>query len=179
MKLLPRIIGRRCERCRLFVWVCVWLGICVFVLQCVCRAGGVLDWWLPLWLGNKGPGEANRLFPQSVLLQPPLTHGAARRWAGSHGKKGTNKNNRSTTQSQCLWKASGEASEGVWRGSGWRVGKCDREDKNDMEMAQNCIAESYFWFGSCQILYCQYLKIGTHWHVAVACAWSECVLYHC
>lgn len=40
MKLLPRIIGRGCERCRLFVWVCVWLGICVFVLQCVCRGRG-------------------------------------------------------------------------------------------------------------------------------------------
>lgn len=65
-------------------------------------------------MGSRGPGEANRLFPQSVLLQPPLTHGAARRRAGSHGKKGTNKKKTTTLphKSHCLWKVDGEKAGG-------------------------------------------------------------------
>lgn len=34
-----------------------------------------------------GAREADRLFPQSVLQQPPLTHGPARRQAGSKAGK--------------------------------------------------------------------------------------------
>lgn len=66
-------------------------------------------------MGSRGPGEADRLFPQSVLLQPPLTHGAARRRADNHGKKGTNKNNSSTTQKSLSlegWWSSGGRPEG-------------------------------------------------------------------
>lgn len=36
--------------------------------------------------------KADRLFPQSVLQRPPLTHGSARRPAHSQGGKGDNNN---------------------------------------------------------------------------------------
>lgn len=118
MKLLPRIIGRGCECCRLFMRLCVWLGVSVCAGE-----GGALDWWLPLWMGSRGQGEANRLFPQSVLQRPPLTHGAARRRAGSHGKRGTNK----TTAP--IHKSQGPEGRGM-NGAGWRSEKREREKEN-------------------------------------------------
>lgn len=60
-------------------------------------------------------------------------------------------------KSHYLWKAGGEAQaggEGVRRGKR-KESKCDREDKKKR-------VEPYFWFGLCQLLYCQYLKIITH-----------------
>lgn len=45
------------------------------------------DWWLPLCLGSRGASEADRLFPQSALLQPPLTRRLARRQAGREAGK--------------------------------------------------------------------------------------------
>lgn len=65
---------------RLFTPVRVWLGICVcerahacvYVRVCVQR-GGVR--WIDGCPSGWGAREANRLFPQSVLPQPPLTHG--------------------------------------------------------------------------------------------------------
>lgn len=45
------------------------------------------DWWLPLCLGSRGASKADRLFPQSALLQPPLTRRPARRQAGREAGK--------------------------------------------------------------------------------------------
>lgn len=71
-------------------------------------------------MGSRGQGEANRLFPQSVLQRPPLTHGAARRRAGSHGKRGTNKTTAPIHKSQ--------GPEGRrMNGAGWRSEKKEKE----------------------------------------------------
>lgn len=72
---------------------------------------------------SRGQGEANRLFPQSVPHWPPLTHGAARRRAGSHGKRGTNKTTAPIHKSQAL---EGRRANGA----GWRSDKKEGEEEN-------------------------------------------------
>lgn len=127
MKLLPRIIGRGCECCRLFTRVCVfgWVLVCV----CVCRGNGERaggGQWIdscPSGWGAGEQGEANRLFPQSVPQRPPLTHGAARRRAGSHGKRGTNKTTAPIHKSQPLQGRRANR-------AGWRSDKKEGEEGN-------------------------------------------------
>lgn len=106
------------------------MRVCVFgwALVCVCRSrggGGDSTGLIAAPLdGEQGEqGEANRLFPQSVPQRPPLTHGAARRRAGSHGKRGTNKTTDPIHKSQPL---QGRRANGA----GWRSDKKEGEEEN-------------------------------------------------
>lgn len=83
-------------------------------------------------MASRGQGEANRLFPQSVPQRPPLTHGAARRRAGSHGKKGTNKTTAPKQKSQV---AEGRRANGA----GWRSDKKEGEEPNGTKLVSQVV----------------------------------------
>lgn len=79
---------------------------------------------------EQGAREADRLFPQSVLQQPPLTHGPARRQAGRKaGKTGTD------LKTQEIFKAVihdvvFNSNTDCDRREVWRIIEGSRKDKN-------------------------------------------------
>lgn len=144
MKLLPRIIGRGCERRRLFMWVCVWLGVCVC-------ARGKGERWIDGCPSGWGAGDRGRLtgcshslFCCSHLWHTGLPGGEQ---AAMVRRAQTKKTTTPPHKSHCLWKVDDEKAGG---------GKKEGEQNNltggieKKERRRNTIF--YSWCGSWQRL---------------------------